>query len=424
MSGAILNQVTGDLKVARTDCKAVMLSMLRVARWHVAALAGCAGVSLVLGLLPADAAGELIRIWVVGSPYRDEVPPMPAAVHLREATTAAGYDLTIEAFQARGFDAVFADAVARGAAPDLVVFDNFGIMDGITTPLGRFNGIGADPTRRTQFIKVTGVFDDLLGPARGWTYLFGLSPNHRVAKQLALRAPDCAIADETANVDRDLADLVTNVATAYITRDTIAIQASADPDRLPGRPRSVGIVTVGRIRSCGVWRNDKLAIASVNVAYESDGALGDARLLFVFRRPADRWQLLVVTRDPVSTGDFVKDVPQLMARLGRDPRPPVLPVPATLLSPATGQMAAAAVGQRFGAFRWESDPSDAVVAEIAEFAYDEDARLFLVVPMMPGRRHAISAGKLWMTKGEWSWRIWSVSRTGDLAFSEARTFVH
>jgi hypothetical protein len=81
-------------------------------------------------------------------------------------------------------------------------------------------------------------------------------------------------------------------------------------------------------------------------------------------------------------------------------------------------------GQFFGVFEWESAASDDVVAEIGEFAYDEDARLFLVLPVQPGARQTISAGRLWTTRREWSWRIWSVSRTGELAFSEARTFVH
>ena len=405
-------------------CGVVMLSILRVARWQFATVAGCAGIGLVLSLLPAQAAGDRIRIWVVGSPYRDEIPRLPTAARLRQVATAAGYQLTVAAFKARGFDVVFADAVARGAAPDVLVFDNLGIMDGITTPLGRFEGVGTDPTRRTQFTHVTGVFDELLGPARGWTYLFGLSPNHDAAKQLALRAPECAIAAGTANIDRELAALIANVAPAYMTGDTIAIQAASDPDRMRGEPRSQGVVSVGRIRSCGAWRNDKLAIARVNVAYEADRALGDARLLLVFRKPANRWQLLVVTRDPISTGDFLDDVPQVMARLAGGSRQSGAPIPAVLQSPSPGHMPAAAVGQRFGAFRWESGPSDTVVAEIAEFAYDDEARLFLVVPVMPGGFHEVSAGKLWTTKREWSWRIWSVSQTGELAFSEARSFVH
>jgi hypothetical protein len=33
-------------------------------------------------------------------------------------------------------------------------------------------------------------------------------------------------------------------------------------------------------------------------------------------------------------------------------------------------------------------------------------------------------GQLWHTGDSWYWRIWSISRAGDVAFSEARTFRH
>jgi hypothetical protein len=36
----------------------------------------------------------------------------------------------------------------------------------------------------------------------------------------------------------------------------------------------------------------------------------------------------------------------------------------------------------------------------------------------------ISSGSLWTTRGEWQWRLWSVSKRGDVAFSDARTFKH
>jgi hypothetical protein len=46
------------------------------------------------------------------------------------------------------------------------VFDNFGVMDGITTQLGKFEGIGEEPIIRRDLIRVTGAFDALLGPEK------------------------------------------------------------------------------------------------------------------------------------------------------------------------------------------------------------------------------------------------------------------
>jgi len=158
--------------------------------------------------------------------------------------------------------------------------------------------------------------------------------------------------------------------------------------------------------------------------YEAEATVGEARVLLVFRKPARQWHLLVATRDPVSTGEFVKDVPGLVARLTSDAPTAALPIPATLSSPSTGQFPHARSGERFGTFTWRSSPSDDVVGEIAEFGYDEDERLFLVIYKKLGGRAEISAGQLWTTRRDWSWRIWSVSRSGDLTFSEWRTFVH
>src|SRR5207248_8092576 len=153
----------------------VMIAKPSVAYVRRAATAGCFMVVVVASLLSAAPAG-VVRVWVVGSPYTDTTPERPAAVHLSAAAKRRGYDLSVETFPARGFATIFADAVARNAAPDVLVFDNFGVMDGIATDLGRFDGIASDPTLRPQFVKVTGVFDELLERARGWTYLFALSP--------------------------------------------------------------------------------------------------------------------------------------------------------------------------------------------------------------------------------------------------------
>src|SRR5229473_5749930 len=65
------------------------------------------------------------------------------------------------------------------------------------------------------------------------------------------------------------------------------------------------------------------------------------------------------------------------------------------------------------------DQNRDVVGEIAEFAYYDDERLFLAQSAQPVARGEISAGRLWHTQREWAWRIWSISRTGDIAFSES-----
>jgi len=69
---------------------------------------------------------------------------------------------------AKGFATAFREAVIRNDAPDVLSFDNFGVMVGITTPLGTFEGISDASSIQGDFIRVTGALDDLLGPERGW----------------------------------------------------------------------------------------------------------------------------------------------------------------------------------------------------------------------------------------------------------------
>src|SRR4030095_12342861 len=177
--------------------------------------------AVLLLVTPQAQTGTTLRIWKVGSPHTGDTPhtEMPRAL-AREAGSR-GWRLSIEAFPAQGFTGRFFAAVSDGSAPDLLVFDNFGIMNGIATELGTFVGIGQDPVIRKQLIQVTISFDELLGPARGWTFLFTSSANHAAARALALRPTRCADASSAQSLPADLA--VAEVAAAYLAGDDAGI---------------------------------------------------------------------------------------------------------------------------------------------------------------------------------------------------------
>jgi hypothetical protein len=341
---------------------------------------------------------------------------------LRQEWTRRGFQISVEAFPAQGFAATFFDAVSRNAAPDVLVFDNIGVIEGITTPLGKFEGIGQDPAIRRDLIKVTGAFDELLGPGRGWTYLVSSSPNHAAARTLALRTPGCPNGSSGPVPQGELVEIVSRVATAYLERDVIGVQTYSDPDRLPAVTSGPETLHVGALRVCGIWGNDRLAFALVNTSYDAETRVGDTAVLLVLRKPLFKWQLLVAARDPISTTTFVGDVRSVNDLLVSEGQTRTLPPPATLLSPVDGRFPQASGGQRFGAFRWRASPSDDIVAEIAEFAYQDDARLFVRRPAYSESRGQISAGQLWTTRSVWNWRIWSITRAGNVVFSDARTF--
>ena len=396
-------------------------------RFSVAA--ACIAIVAVVPAAPAAARADVIRVWVVTTPPLSDAPvsTLLPVVRFRQEASRLGYDVAVESFPAIGFAAIFSAAVLANAAPDAIVFDNYLVMDGGTIAgLGRVDGIGQDALVRRSLIKVTGGFEQLLGSRRGWTYLFALSPAHAAAKAVALRSTECSASTPGAvDPDRELRRIVDDAATAYLKGDAVGVRAYSDPERLPNEPAVRQAVNIGGIRTCAISGNARLAVVSVNAAYESDTALGQARLLLVFRKSTgQQWQLLVASQDPVSNGDFAVDAPRLAATLTSSPHVQVPPTAANLLSPNDGQFPAAPSGERFGTFAWRSSTSEDVVAEIVEFGYGDDARLFLRRPARPGSRAEISAGSLWTTRRSWLWRVWSVSRTGEIAFSESRTFIH
>lgn len=383
--------------------------------------------ALMLTLTSASGAwgGDTILVWKVGSPHDGDTPSSILPLGLRREADARGMQIGVEVFAAKGFAAKFAEAVARGGAPDVILFNNLGVMEGITTKLGKFEGIGENPEIRRHFIRVTDAFRLLFGRETGWAYLFDLSPNHGAARALGLRAPQCANGSSEPGGDRQLIEIAPRAATAYVSGDAIGLQPLVDGERSstsrpPRDPESVGAV-----RLCGVWGNDKLAFVTAAVSYDSRNTIGTTPLLLVFRKVSSQWRLLTAARDPISTGAFADQAASIAALLSNDGQTGLIPAPATLLSPLSGiLLRPPPPGQRFASFTWLSSPSDDVVAEIAEFAYDDDARLFFRRPAGAQSNREVSAGELWSTHGEWRWRVWSVSRTGDVAFSEARGFRH
>lgn len=99
-------------------------------------------------------------------------------------------------------------------------------------------------------------------------------------------------------------------------------------------------------------------------------------------------------------------------------------IPAKLLTP-DGIFPQPKGGERFGDFRWQPSPSANVVAEVAEFAYQGNARLFVHFRSQQDPEHdAISVGQLWTTNDVWKWRVWSITNQGAVSFSSFRSFHH
>jgi hypothetical protein len=79
-------------------------------------------------------------------------------------------------------------------------------------------------------------------------------------------------------------------------------------------------------------------------------------------------------------------------------------------------------GERFGDFLWQPSPSSDVIAQVIEFALGKNSdsgltRLFFLHPS----ENKLSSGLL-MSGGTSAWRVWSINKSGEVVFSEQRSF--
>jgi hypothetical protein len=369
---------------------------------------------------PAQSEAKVITVWKVGDPYRGGTPDAVVPPGLELSAEKLGYGLKVQAFPVRGFASVFFRAFEKHQAPDILVFNYMGILEGGSTPMGTFTGIGTDPGIYAALVKVTGSLEAL--EQRAWQYLIRTSPNYQAARALALRPPECRGNSEAPAFAAELRELSVKSASAYL-ENSPSIKTFEDPDRLHTEVTEVEERHVETIKACDYWGTDHLAFVQAAASYTSPGTIGWVDVLMVFRRQRDQWRLLAASADPVSNGSFVSEIPALISLITKPWTPNTAPQPASLVTPQDGQFPVPAPGARFGDFSWHPSPSAGEVAEIAEFAYNGDARLFTIFfsGPAPATEHC-SAGALWTSRGTWKWRIWSVSDAGAVSFSQARWF--
>jgi hypothetical protein len=373
---------------------------------------------------------EMITVWRVGSPHTGNTPATPIPPHLQQQAESMGIRINVQAFPAEGLAQKFFDAYKNGQAPDVLCFDNFGIIDGITTPHGTFVGIASDGAICRALVKVIGSLGELIGQDRegrefGWAYLVTGSAHAEAARRLALRPPECNPDWRTTPLTKDLEKSATVIARAYLQADRPTLVRFEDDDRVRTDIDDPNIRQVAEMKTCGYWGNGQLAFAPVIASYESSKAIGHLTLLMALRKHRHGWMLLTADTDPITANQFVGNLPALAHHLQTPEGAAKKIVPAKLLAPEDGQFPKAENGQRFGDFVWRPSPSPQVVAQIIEFAYNGDARLFL--RFFSGKsplEEQISAGTLWTTRGMWRWRVWSISGHGDVVFSDARSFTH
>jgi len=378
---------------------------------------------------------RVITVWKVGSPYEIGLPPKAISADLKLRADSLGCAIRVEVFPPVGFADRFFAAFQEHQEPDILAVENKGVIFGITMRSGEYEDLfhGGIVKRTPAAIEgiaskeailraLEGVSGSLAGlnDARSWEFLLRTSRNHNAARLLALRSPDCGARRVVASMPGDLLNLVSPVVRGYLG-GAATVKSYDDADRLSTVITDPWLYKVGETKVCGYWGTNHLVFVQTDSTYEAADSLGWVSALVIFREEEGKWKFLAGSADPVSNDEFV-EVPKIVAKIGKPWMPGVAPQPAELLAPRDAE--GSAVGKPIRAFRWQPSSSSDVVAEVAEFARNGDARLFVRLTSLDHLRPAQLSVELPIVHGEWQWRVWSISDSGAIAFSDPKSFTY
>jgi hypothetical protein len=391
----------------------------------------------------ANPGSNVIRVWTVGSPHTGALPRAVVPPELRERAKSLGYTIEVEAFRASGFAAKFREALQNHSEPEILTFDNYGVIRGVQTQNGWVEGVDADRRVASSLVLVHETLSSL--QQRGWVMLVRSAVNYQAARALSMPPPECesqfvTTSSPTLEISlrqaREKAVLATR---AYLDCDWPTLSGISDESRLVQHcfmPKSD--TNVEAVKGCGVSGNNKLAFVSLvtsfsakvrepDMTYRAQPGmdLGHQSILAVLRNQRGTWQLLAITHDPLNT---VARIPVTNANgflksLDQERLDEITPEPARPITP-DGVHPVPQRSERFGDFVWQPSPSTDVIGQVFEFTLGKNinwglTRLFF----LPATENKLSSGLI-MNGGRSTWRVWSISKAGDIAFSEQHSFVY
>jgi hypothetical protein len=380
---------------------------------------------------PTASVSKVLTLWRVGSPHDGRTPEAVVSPKLAALVRDAGYKIVAEGISANDFIGRFKAAAAAHSEPDIFTINNWGVMEGMTTALGHFDGLLGVPGVVERLTLVYGALKSEEGSEGGWEFLVKDSQNAQVARKLALRDPECDPNWTGGIGPGEVTQMAPEAASAYLRSDRNGLAQVADPDLIQRGPDAKLLaqpfdqdrapLSVTGVQQCSYWGNNRLRFGIVVLRFEMPKMIGDAPVLLILRNDGRRWHLLAGTEDRYTISQLSSELPRVRFKEA-PPGPPSVPTSAKLLAPAAGHSPQASPGQRFGDFVWQPSPSAGVVAEVAEFSSPFLSRLFFSKREgQPPAQDSVSAGQL-MGRPDlrWHWRVWSISDSGAVAFSETR----
>jgi len=387
-------------------------------------------------------AGNVIRVWSVGSPLTGALPQTVVPRVLQRQAEKLGYTINVLNMRAVEFAPKLQQAMHEHNVPEILTFDNFFVLQGVATNAGRIEGVMFDQEIASSLVMVYETLVPL--QPRGWIVLVRSAANYQAAETLAMQQPTCpgfirATQSPSSAELRLVQQTATDAARAYLACDVASLAAVSDGWKLGDKcflPEADRRVEA--IETCGVTGNRNLAFVSLVGTFKSKSrrppsndrdyanwltntALGRQSILAVLRNHNGVWRLLAITDDPTNTTAAAFSTVQRLGGLFEDvPAAVAGPDPARLITPEAARLRSRA--GVFAEFLWRPSPGSDVIGEVAEFLVQdrsttrERTRLFFLL----GHERSLSSSRLWGLLGRW--RVWSISRDGSVSFTEHRSY--
>lgn len=387
---------------------------------------------------------NVIRVWTVGSPHTGALPPAVVPYELRKQAESLGYTVEVEAFRASGFPAKFRQALLDRSEPEILTFDNYGVISGVQTQKGWVEGVDSDRGVASSLALVHETLAAL--QQRGWVMLVRTAVNYEAARALAMRPAECGLqsdAPDSPSIQsalRQVQEKAEFATRAYLNCDRSILPGISDQSRLAQQcflPKSN--VKVESVKACRVSGNYKLAFVSLVGNFSAEVRqpdtiyrtkqrmdLGQQSILAVLRNQSGTWQLLAITHDPLTLNTVARfplmNNNAFVNSLDQEQPTGITLEPAQPLTPE-GMFPWPKKDERFGDFIWQPSPSSEVIGQVVEFSLGKDTWGLTRLFFLHASANKLSSGLL-MSGGKSAWRVWSVNKAGDVAFSEQHSFTY
>jgi hypothetical protein len=387
---------------------------------------------------------SVIRVWTVGSPYRAETP-RPVPLDIQDRAKALGYTIELTNFAADGFSARFTQAFREHNEPEILTMDNAAFLFGMNGPnLPHVDGILNENGVAGSLILEQETLTSL--QPRGWVFLLRSAADYEAARALAMQPTVCSqlmggkvTAPEKSEL-QNASDFAIAAARSYLNCDVASLTAMSDLHKLSTRclhPNESS--QVDNVETCSISGNENLAFAFVGSAFSAqapapsqfipyqpwfpNAQIGHQTLLTILKKEGGKWRLLAISADSVSRYPETRLSTEHISSLLTSGFDESIPTPAQIITPDGTYPKRQ--GNQFGDLTWKPSTSPDVIAEIAEFVMtsrtrlDEPTRL-LFVDSTAGR---LSTGLLF-GGGRFQWRVWSINKNGNIAFSDPRWYIY